>query len=333
MPSIALCGAGVSARLHGAAALAVGATVDAVASRDPRRAIELTGQLGGQAVLFDELPAGADLVVVCTPPGHHLDHALSALAAGTPVLVEKPMCTTLEEADRLVEESGPLLVLAENLLHAPVVDAVCRHAPTLGRITHLEVRALQGLPHWGDFTTVDWGGGALFDLGAHPVALALHLADVCGEGAPVGVTAEMSGGIGHRTDEHADVRIRFEGGLVARVVASWKAGPAPVWDLQISSETAVLRAEILPAVSFERNGDSVALSPDPVAGPLGDLGYAAQMRRALGAPTTMRPDASFGRRVLDVTCAAYASAASGGRNVATPFTGSRDRTPLQILRG
>ena len=43
----------------------------------------------------------------------------------------------------------------------------------LGPIEHLEVRALQGRPDWGDFLTAGWGGGVLFDLGVHPLAVAL----------------------------------------------------------------------------------------------------------------------------------------------------------------
>ena len=43
-------------------------------------------------------------------------------------------------------------------------------------------------------------------------------------------------------------------------------------------------------------------------------------------------DATFGRTVLDIVCAAYASAAAGGADVAVPFTGPRDRTPLQLWR-
>jgi len=44
-------------------------------------------------------------------------------------------------------------------------------------------------------------------------------------------------------------------------------------------------------------------------------------------------DAAFGRKVLDIVCAAYASAGRGGAPEAVPFTGPRDRTPLQLWRG
>ena len=37
--------------------------------------------------------------------------------------------------------------------------------------------------------------------------------------------------------------------------------------------------------------------------------------------------------VLDVGCAAYASAGAGGTEVPLPFSGRRDRTPLELWRG
>jgi myo-inositol 2-dehydrogenase / D-chiro-inositol 1-dehydrogenase len=51
--------------------------------------------------------------------------------------------------------------------------------------------------------------------------------------------------------------------------------------------------------------------------------------------TDRRPvlNATFGRLVLDVICAAYASAGNGSTSVAVPFAGPRDRTPLQLWRG
>jgi myo-inositol 2-dehydrogenase / D-chiro-inositol 1-dehydrogenase len=327
------------ASVHGAAALHIGATVVAVASRDPRRAITLTEQVGGQAVLFDELPAGADVVVVCTPPAQHLAHALHAINAGVHVVVEKPLCTTLADADRLVDATAAAdvnVVYGENLLHAPVIEALLGQVRSLGDVTLLEIRTMQGLPEWGDFTTAEWGGGALFDLGAHPLALALQIATVCGAGDPVSVRADMRGGSTHRSDEHADVHLEFASGLVAHVIASWQAGPTPVWDVQASSATGVVRAEVLPTMSLERNGEPVVIEhggDDHIEGPLGDFGYAHQLRRALGGGHSGTvTDVELGRRVLDVTCGAYASAARAGDRVGLPYAGSRDRTPLQILR-
>jgi hypothetical protein len=63
----------------------------------------------------------------------------------------------------------------------------------------------------------------------------------------------------------------------------------------------------------------------------------ADAKAAVGADASMhtRPasDAEFGREVLEVLCAGYASAAERGAEVAVPFRGPRDRTPLALWRG
>lgn len=46
-----------------------------------------------------------DAVAICTPSGDHARQILMALDAGKHVVVEKPMCTTLEEADKVVRKA------------------------------------------------------------------------------------------------------------------------------------------------------------------------------------------------------------------------------------
>jgi predicted dehydrogenase len=322
-PSIALCGAGRIAGVHGTAALQSGVTVRAIASRDPRHAIALTETLGGQAVLYDELPAGADLVVVCTPPAQHVEHALHALSSGVDVLVETPLCSTLADADRLVAHVGQhRVVYAENLLHAPVIEAFLTESRAIGPLDHLEARALQG--------PADAAEGALFELGSRAIGLALATAHAAAAGDPVSVSCEMRGGATTDNDQHAEMQLRFASGLVARVVASWQAGPSPLWDVQVSSRDAVVRAEVLPAASLERNGMPMSI-PTSDSGLIVDLGYHAQLSRALADDTC--PDASFGRDVLEVVCAASESVRRGSADVVLPYAGRRDLTPRQILRG
>ena len=338
--SLALCGAGMISVAHASAASLLGVPVVAVASRDPRRAIGRTEQVGGQAVLYEELPAGADIVAVCTPPAQHAAHALSALNAGAAVILEKPLCTTLIDADDLVDaadHNGQRLLYAENLAYAPVVEHLVSRVSTLGELTHLEVRAVQGLPTWGAFTSTEWGGGALFDLGAHPLAVALMCARAGGAGDVEAVSATLVGGAGHDSDEHAEVTLRFASGLIGRVVSSWQGGPTPVWDAQLASASGVLRAELQPEPLLEHNGDPVELPPsNPDLGGLewaGYLGQVAAFLADLDAGTRPLMDAEFGRQVLEITCAAYWSAGQDGTEVSLPFAGPRDRTPLELWRG
>ena len=337
---VALHGAGMIAVAHGAATKFLGLELTAVASRSEATAQRVADQFGAAVASYDDLPGDADVVVVATPPQCHADDAVRLLEAGAAVLLEKPLCRTLEEADRIVDAAarhGGRLLYGENLAYAPVVQKMVSNAALVGTPTHLEVRSLQGLPGWGAFTTDEWGGGALFDLGVHPLAVAMMLANAAGLGRATGVTASLRGGDGHGSDEHAEVTLHFGNGFTARVVSSWQAGPDPTWDAQLAGERGVLRAELLPVPRLEYNGDEVALPRTTAPMPLLEqLGYAAQLRALVDDVNAEREpmmSAAFGREVLQVVLAGYESAGLGGELVSLPFSGPRDRTPLQLWRG
>jgi myo-inositol 2-dehydrogenase/D-chiro-inositol 1-dehydrogenase len=335
---LAFAGAGWIAAVHGYAVDQVpGLRISRVASRDPERAAAAAARVGAEPCTYDDLPGGAAGVVVCTPPAQHLEHARRAIAGGAAVLVEKPLCTTLAEADELVAatEGGARIAYAENLVHSPIVRLAMSHAAQLHGIDLVDVRALQSRPTWGDFLTESWGGGVLFDLGVHPLAVALLLA---APAVPLEVRAALEGAADHPVDEHAEVQLHFDTGLLARVTASWRGGETPTWDAQVSAPDGVVRLELLPNLLLERNGTEVTLPgiPEGVPRQLEELGYLPQMESfALDLLQDRRPKlgATFGRRILDVVCAAYASAGQGGEWVGLPFAGRRDRTPLQLWRG
>ena len=335
--ALGLAGAGWMAGVHAYAAAEIpGVRIARVASRRVERALALAERVDGEAVSFDAVADGVDGVVIATPPAQHASQALAAAAAGAAVLVEKPLCTTLAEADRMVAaaEAGAVIAYAENLLHAPVVQRALEHTAALEGVDLLEVRALQGRPDWGDFLTTGWGGGVLFDLGAHPVAVALALA---APARPAEVRAVLEGGPDHPVDEHAEVAIAFDTGLVARIVVSWRHAAGPVWDAQVSSPDGVVCVELLPDVRLERNGVEVSLPalPQGVAPQLEELGYLPQMESfVLDAAQARHPavDARLGRDVLDLTCAAYRSAGRHGAWVELPFDGPRDASPISLWR-
>jgi myo-inositol 2-dehydrogenase/D-chiro-inositol 1-dehydrogenase len=339
MTDIALCGAGWISMAHAAAAKQLGHPLVAVASRSVARAEQVASTFGSTAVTYDQLPGTAQVVVVATPPQCHAADAIRMLDAGAAVLLEKPLCRTMREADELVAaaaRNGGRLLYGENLAYAPVVQKMIALVPRVGTLTHLEVRSLQGLPTWGEFTTDEWGGGALFDLGVHPLAVAMLLANAAGEGRPVAVSALLRGGEGHGSDEHAEVTLRYRSGFTASVIASWQAGPEGVWDAQVAGQQGVLRADIIPTQTLELNGDEVALpqftGPIPA---LDQLGYAAQLKALVDDVTAGREpvmSAAFGREVLQVVLAAYLSAGRRGNEVELPFTGPPDLTPLQLWR-
>jgi len=68
--------------------------------------------------------ARPDAVIVATPNRLHVEHALACVAAGTPVLVEKPISDTLEGAHRLAdaaEASGVPVLVGHHRRHSAIL--------------------------------------------------------------------------------------------------------------------------------------------------------------------------------------------------------------------
>ncbi len=334
--TIALYGAGMISVAHAGAAGLLGLDIIGVASRTAERAAARAADLRTKAMTYDELPGGADIVVVSTPPQCHASDAISLLDAGTAVLLEKPLCTTMEQADELMAAAAAhrqRIMYAENLGYAPVVQAMLIMCHRLEAPTHIEVRAIQPLPTWGNFTSDEWGGGALFDLGAHPLAVAVMLA------APakvIGVSANLEGGDGHNTDEQADVILHFDTGLTAHVVSSWKGTGESVWDAQYSTANDVIRMEIFPAPKLEHNGEPIdvpAVTTGPYLEPLGYVGQLSAFVDDIASGTEPLMSVAFGHHIMHITLAAYRSASRDAALEPIPYAGPRDKTPLELWHG
>lgn len=327
---LALAGAGAASVVHALAASAVRAPIIAVASRTGESARERAGQVGARAVTLDALPAGADAVIVCTPPDRHAPDTTAVLEAGAVALVETPLATTLAHADALVDRGGRVLY-GEHLAHSPVIDALRTSTTSIGAIRHVEIRLLSPRPDWGTYLDPAGGGGALFHLGAHGIALALL---VLPDDRPVSLRAAVDAASGLAVDDRAEVLLRFASGAVARVEVDWRS-PSSLWDVQVSSDTDVVRADLLPTADLEHNGDPVALPPchhdvDPHLELLGHVAQLQALARVVdGAVPSV--DVRFGREVLEIVCAAYRAAATGA-DEPLPYTGPRDVTPITLWR-
>ncbi len=101
-------GAGVFGGYHaGKYAAAEGVTLQGVFDADPARTAALAGTLG--VTPFASLAAlleAVDVITVATPAVAHAEGALAALRAGKPVYIEKPVATSLEDADKIVAEAA-----------------------------------------------------------------------------------------------------------------------------------------------------------------------------------------------------------------------------------
>jgi predicted dehydrogenase len=344
-PDVVLWGAGMVAGVHAAACQSLGWKVRAVASRQLDRAAALARTVDATPMSFDEALGSTnarrgrlgDLAIVATPPAAHVADAIRLLDAGYQVVVEAPIACTLDEADRLVaaeQHAGRAVLYSEPLVASPVVDGLLSEVASLGPLTHLSARALQAPPTWRGTDRQDWGGGALFDLGVHPVGLVLRTAVEAGVGDPVSLSALVTDAGTDR--EHGTVKLHFASGLLATVVVGWEPGGAASWDLQASSVSGVVRADMYPQPSLERNGDPVPAGPPRLGGGpslVDDYGYAPQLMRFWTNIRTGRPvpaTSHLGRAVLDVIAAAHWSAGRNAVEVSLPFEGPRNRTPRQL---
>jgi predicted dehydrogenase len=332
MTSVAIAGAGVAGRLHAAAAAeSSGISIRQIVSRTAEGAAALGSEVGCDHGTLAELTRRTEVVVVATPPESHLEVALGAIESGQAVLVEKPLCATLDEADRLVaatDTAGAVVGYAENLLFAPAVDVALTRRKDLGPLRHLSARSEQPPPEWGHFLEPLQAGGVLFDLGPHAIALLLAFA---GPAEPVGVSAELSSTRSDGADDHAVVSLRFSDETVGEATISWRA-PGPTWDLQAASDAGVVLLGLIPEVVVEVHGEDV--TPPSTDGLIVDLGYRDQIQGfggALAGRGGRVCPLGFGRRVLEIICAAYL-AAGRGTEVPLPYDGPRDRTPLSLWR-
>jgi predicted dehydrogenase len=97
---VGLFGCGAVARHHVPALRAArGAELAAAFDLDEAAAARTGAPVAGS---LEELIDGVDLVAVCTPPEHHAGVAVAALRAGRGLFVEKPLATTLADADRIM---------------------------------------------------------------------------------------------------------------------------------------------------------------------------------------------------------------------------------------
>lgn len=145
MIRFALLGCGKIARRHAqllGAGCVDGACLGAVCDLDGARAEALAKEFRVPAftdagrMLRD---AGVDVVTVLTPSGAHARDVIALAGFGKPIVVEKPMALTLDDADRMIEACDrnrcKLFVVKQNRFNVPVLKL--REALAAGRFGKL----------------------------------------------------------------------------------------------------------------------------------------------------------------------------------------------------
>ncbi len=173
-----IIGCGMMGREHIANIRLLGAEVAAICDPDPEQRA-LNAQAAPGAVIHDDPRAlvarpDVDVILIASPNHTHLD-ALRAVFAGPPrpVLVEKPVVTTLEDCRRLAQMArgwtAPLWVAME-YRYMPPVAALLAEAPQVGRARMLSIREhrypfLPKVGDWNRFTANT--GGTLVEKCCH----------------------------------------------------------------------------------------------------------------------------------------------------------------------
>jgi predicted dehydrogenase len=129
--------------------------------------------------------AKPEMVSVCVPNALHAEVTIAALEAGAHVICEKPMASTIDEAQAMIaaaERAKRRLMMAYNYRYRPDSQWMRRMVSSgkLGQVHHVAVswRRETGIPGWGWFGSKAMsGGGALIDLGVHVLDLALWMMD------------------------------------------------------------------------------------------------------------------------------------------------------------
>jgi predicted dehydrogenase len=163
--------------------------VAAVQARNPARLELVSREFGGIPVFADiEDMLGKvkyDLVYIATPPFLHLENIRSCLKYNLPIICEKPLCSTCEEASQI-----------ESLVSAAKVPFMLghhlRHQPALAEIKQIISSGELGpvLSVWGQWgfnlnksaTNAVWklspelgGAGVIADTGIHIIDLLIYL--------------------------------------------------------------------------------------------------------------------------------------------------------------
>lgn len=249
---VGVFGAGNVARSWHIPSLQKHAHVDIVAICDPNleRAREVAERFGIRSVFqtHEELleSVHVDAVTIATPNSVHAKMAIDAFEAGKHVMCEKPLATTVEDAQKMIEaaEKARKLLAVNMRFRANSNMAFVRNAVTdrrLGKVRYAKARWLRksGTPDTGSWFMQRElsGGGVLMDIGVHMLDLLMWLLQfpkitgVRGEIQTLKDSSQGSGlggwGIGkhakttHGVEDFAAVHLRLDDGGLVTIEVSW----------------------------------------------------------------------------------------------------------------
>jgi predicted dehydrogenase len=288
------------------------------------------------------------MVVIGAPNDLHCRMTLDAAAAGKHVVVEKPLCLSLAEADSMIvacRDAGVKLMYGEELCFAPkyvrlkeLLDEGALGTPTL--IKQSEKHDGPHAPHFWDIERS--GGGVTMDMGCHAIELFRWM---LGRLRIRSVYAQMSTlvhGDKTRGEDNAVLILEFENGAVAIAEESWTKLGGMDDRAEVYGSKGVAYANLLQGNSiqtFSAEGYGYAVEKAGMTRGWSYTMYEEEWN--YGFPQEMahfvdcvandtRPlvTGEDGRAVLEAIFAAYHSAGTG-QKVLLPFT-SNTAKPIDL---
>jgi predicted dehydrogenase len=190
--------------------------------------------------LEEGLKTNPDLVVIATYADSHADLAIQALTHGAHVFVEKPLATTVAEAQRVadaVSQSGRKLVVGYILRHHPSWIRLIAEARALGGpyVFRMNLNQQSTGHAWEVHKALMRSTSPLVDCGVHYVDVMCQITDA----KPVrvnGIGLRLSNEIAPDMYNYGQLQVTFDDGSVGWYEAGW--GP-------MISETAFFVKDII----------------------------------------------------------------------------------------
>lgn len=279
-----------------------------------------------------------DLVVIGVPNDVHCAVTVAAAAAGKHIVLEKPMCLNLAEADRMLEacrQAKVKLMYAEELCFAPKYVRLKQllDSGALGQPTLLKQSEKHDGPHAPHFWDVDRaGGGVAMDMGCHAIEFFRW---ILGRPKIKSVYAQMDLQVHKdktRGDDNAILILEFANGVTAMAEESWTKLGGMDDRAEVHGSKGVAYADLLHGNSIETySAVGYDYAVEKAGSTLGwsftmyeeiwNYGFVHEMAHFLDCvqndkkPLVTGEDA---RAVMEVIFAAYESAGTG-KKVQLPF--------------
>ena len=279
-----------------------------------------------------------DMVIIGAPNFLHCEICLKAAEAGKHIVVEKPLCLNLNEADRMIDackKAGVKLMYAEELCFAPKYVRLksLLDEGALGKPILLKQSEKHDGPHAPHFWDVDRsGGGVTMDMGCHAFQFFRWL----NKNNPVkSVYAQMSTTVHMdktRGDDNGIIILEFENGVTAIAEESWTKPGGMDDRAEVHGTEGVAYADVLQGNSIQTySNKGVGYAVEKAGHTVGwsytmyeenwNYGFPQEMEHFVDCvkndkdPLVTGED---GKAVMEIIFAAYESAGTG-RKVELPF--------------